>query len=168
MSAAPSIRTTSRYSPLSASSSGCGRLRNVLAYVNATLPQRHFYPVNLGLRSAVAAGRRADIQSPAGRRQCIHVGAAQRLDPVVLTDQPGLGFGVLELRAQSAQVGFKALDRLGGRGLTTGLAEPPGCAPRADERESCRRGQRKREEANDDPAHASSVVSAAAEIKRAA
>ena len=37
------------------------------AYIEAALPQRRFRPVDLGLRSAVAARRRADVQPPAGR-----------------------------------------------------------------------------------------------------
>ena len=119
-----------------------GRFPRLLADIEATLPQRRFHPVDLGLRSAVAAQRRADIQPPAGRRQRVRVGAAQRLHPMVLSGQAGPGFGVLKLRAQPTQVGLEPLDRLGRQGLETGLAaglaEPPGQAPRADERESPR------------------------------
>ena len=91
-----------------------GRFRRLPAYVEATLPQRRLHPVDLGLRSAVATLRRADIQPPAGRRQCIRVGAAQRLHPMVLSGQAGPGFRVLKLRAQPAQVGLQTLDRLAG------------------------------------------------------
>src|SRR5580692_12343858 len=147
-----------------------GRFRYFPAYVEATLPQRRFHPVDLGLRSAVATLRRADIQPPAGRRQCVRVGEAQRLHPMVLSGQAGPGFGVLKLRAQPTQVGLQTLDRLGRQrletGPATGVAEPPGRPPRADEREYSRRGQRNGEEELDDRAHLSSVGSAIAESKR--
>src|ERR1700722_11407129 len=116
-----------------------GRFRYLPAYIEATLPQRRFHPVDLGLRSAVATLRRGDIQPPTGRRQCIRVGAAQRLHPMVLSDEAGPGFRFLKLGAKPTQVGLEPLDGLGGQSLETGpaagLAEPPGHAPRADERE---------------------------------
>src|SRR5580692_9763150 len=147
-----------------------GRFRYFPAYIEATLPQRRFHPVDLGLRSAVATLRRADIQPPAGRRQCIRVGAAQRLHPMVLSGEAGPGFCVLKLRAQPTQVGLEPVDRLGGQGLETGLAagvaEPPGHAPRADKREYGGRGQHDDEEELDNRAHLSSVGPVADESKR--
>src|SRR5271154_4726430 len=134
-----------------------GRFRYLPAYIEATLPQRRFHPVDLGLRSAVATVRRADIESPAGRRQGVRVGAAQRLHPMGLSGEAGPGFGVLKLRPQRARVALEPVDRLGGQGLETGLAaglaEPPGHAPRADE--SAYRGRRQRdgEEEQEDRAH---------------
>ena len=146
-----------------------GRFRYLAAYIEATLPQRRFHPVDLGLRSAVATLRRTDIQPPASRGQYVHVGAAQRLHPMMLSGQAGPGFGVLKLRAQPAQVGLEPLGRLGGQGLVpgpaAGLAQPPGCTPRADERAYRERGQRDGDEEQGNRAHLSSVGPGAAESK---
>ena len=65
---------------------------------------------------------------------------------------------------------LETLDRLGGQGLetspVTGLGEPSGRPPRADQRESHRRGQCEQEEVGENRIHLTSVGSAAGESKR--
>ena len=65
---------------------------------------------------------------------------------------------------------LEPLDRLGGQGPetspVTGLGEPSGAPPRADQRESHRGGQCEQENVGENRIHLTSVGSPAGEIKR--